>query len=268
MGESLSSLIPGVLAMIQGIDETDSTVCNTPNSNDTTFNSTEYIAKSSQGPNFSVSVYFILMLVILMISMSAFSALHFTKIARNARKNEMNQMILTELESNPETESPTQEQAVSQPSRQVTNNYEINVLLVITFLGSLINYGYLPGLLTYSTLPYGNRVFHLSINLSNILMPIAILASIWSYKVSVGRIVFEFLIAVVFSIYILIISIMSPCPVLADNDFGRFLIVISWIITGCVFLRVRCVTAARLEEYGHDVLLNYGFVTIIGQILG
>ena len=35
-----------------------------------------------------------------------------------------------------------------------------------------------------------------------------------------------------------------------------------------MFLRVRCLTAARLEEYGHSTLLNYGFITILGQILG
>jgi hypothetical protein len=37
---------------------------------------------------------------------------------------------------------------------------------------------------------------------------------------------------------------------------------------GCIFLRVRCLTAARLEEFGHSILLNYGFITILGQILG
>ena len=261
MGESLSSLLPGVLAMIQGIDETDNSNCDLYNS--TLNNSTQSI--TNKGPNFSVSVYFILMLVILMISMLSFTALHFSKVARNARKSEMNQMILTELDSS--TETTEQIQDVPQ-STNVTNNKEIHILLSITFLGSFINYGYLPGLLSYSTLPYGNRVFHLAINLSNISLPIAILASIWSYKVSVKRILIEFTISVLFSIYILVISIMSPCPILSNNGFGGFLIVISWIITGCIFLRVRCVTAARLEEYGHGVLLNYGFITIVGQILG
>jgi len=97
---------------------------------------------------------------------------------------------------------------------------------------------------------------------------LAILASIWSYKVSVKRISIEFAIAATFSMYICVISILSPCPWLLDSWFGGFLIVISWIFASCIFLRVRCVTAARLEAYGHGVLLNYGLFTIFGQVLG
>ena len=48
--------------------------------------------------------------------------------------------------------------------------------------------------------------------LGSISLPFAILASIWSYRVSIFRIAAEFSIAILFSFYILIISILSPCP--------------------------------------------------------
>lgn len=156
LGESLSSLIPGVLAMIQGI-ESESKNC----VNETLFGNSTKIATITNGPNFSVSVYFILMFVILIISMLAFTALNFTQVAKNARKSHLNEAILSDLDNSLDTISE-----VVEPIKE--NRKEIYVLLVITFLGSFINYGYLPGLLSYSTLPYGNRIFHLAINLSNV----------------------------------------------------------------------------------------------------
>jgi len=46
------------------------------------------------------------------------------------------------------------------------------------------------------------------------------------------------------------------------------MIISSWILTGCLNLRIRLLTATRLEAFGDSVLLNYGFMTILGQIIG
>ncbi len=43
---------------------------------------------------------------------------------------------------------------------------EINYLLFMAFFVCFVYYGYLPGLLSYSTMPYSRTVFHLSVNLS------------------------------------------------------------------------------------------------------
>jgi len=85
--------------------------------------------------------------------------------------------------------------------------------------------------------------------------------------VKLSRILVEFSIATFQSIYILIISIKSPCPPF-NNEFGGILIVFSWVFSSCLFIRVRCLTAARLEAHGQHALLIYGLITIIGQIIG
>lgn len=70
-------------------------------------------------------------------------------------------------------------------------------------------------------------------------MPIAIFLSIWLYEVSVLQIVLEFSLATGISIYIIILSVMSPCvPFL--GPLGSTLSIISWILAQTMFMRVRC----------------------------
>ena len=101
-----------------------------------------------------------------------------------------------------------------------------------------------------------------------IFLPIAIFLSIWSYDVSVLQISVEFFIATLFSIYIMVLSVMSPCPPLMDSWTGPALTIISWIMSQGIFMRVRCLIATRLERFGQKVLLILGALTMIGQIFG
>ena len=133
---------------------------------------------------------------------------------------------------------------------------------------------------SYSCIPYGNKkatrvnvrnfylyllgndIFHLSINLSFFFMPIVILLSIWSYNISITRIITEFFIGIAISIYIIIIAIMSPCPPM-NNWLGSTIMVLAWVLTQNIFIRVRCCVAARLEECGQKVL-NTFFLIFFG----
>jgi len=159
IGESLSSLIPGLLAIIQGTSS-DEEECS-PLKSVTNFNTSiqTNILRRKHGPKYSVSVYFLLMFSLLLISISAFTFLNFTNRAINARKSKNNDEIkLSDLNN----EAENQIEII----RQNKINYENRLLYLITCLGSFINYGFMPGLLSYSTMPYGNIYFHLSINLS------------------------------------------------------------------------------------------------------
>jgi hypothetical protein len=71
------------------------------------------------------------------------------------------------------------------------------------------------------------------------MLPLAIFLSIWSYKVSTKQISIEFLIATIFSIYIVIVSAYSPCPPLVKHWLGGYLVVLSWIMCSCMYLRIR-----------------------------
>ena len=92
--------------------------------------------------------------------------------------------------------------------------------------------------------------------------------SIWSYEVSTIRICIEFGVGFAFTVYIIILSIMSPCPPMLDNFVGSFLAVLSQIVYQCIFMRVKCLIATRLERFGQKYLILIGVCTMSGQLLG
>ena len=108
----------------------------------------------------------------------------------------------------------------------------------------------------------------MAINLPYIAFPIVVFLSIWSYEVSILRIIVEFLIATLIVVYITIISKMSPCPPLLDHWLGPVLAVISWILSQCMYMRIKCLIAIRLEKFGENTLITYGVMNTSGQLLG
>ena len=99
-------------------------------------------------------------------------------------------------------------------------------------------------------------------------MPISVFFSIWSYNLSTSRICMETLVPVLLSIYILIVSIFSPCPPLVNSSLGGYLIVASWVLTSGFFMRVRCLIAAKLEKFGEKTIFAYSCANILGQFFG
>lgn len=188
IGESMSSLIPGLLAMAQGFGDEDTACTNVSSSNSNTTLSNQV---KTFRPVFSVSVYYFLMLVILLVSILAFTVLHFSKTARAARKTSLNDTSSlvdrpesatnlafekeTDVDSN-NNEIMTDVQLNDEPlsvrptdfKYRSNDRFETKFLLSLAFLVSFIYYGFLPGLVSYSTMPYSRTWFHLSVNLSNL----------------------------------------------------------------------------------------------------
>ena len=93
----------------------------------------------------------------------------------------------------------------------------------------------------------------------------------WSYQVSYTRLILEFLIGLGFTLYIMVASLMSPCPPLMKNNplIGEILIVTSWLIIEFVFMRIRCLVASKLERIPKkNTLLWLGVITMLGQVIG
>jgi hypothetical protein len=89
-----------------------------------------------------------------------------------------------------------------------------------------------------------------------------------SYNASLKQITLEFLVAVFFSVYILLLSLQSPCPILLNSSFGPGLAVLSWFMAPALFTRVRCLISSRLERYGEHTLLVSGAFTLLGEVAG
>ena len=129
---------------------------------------------------------------------------------------------------------------------------------------------FMTGIQPYSTLPYGYAPFHLSINLGNLLLPIAVFSSIFSRQDSMKSIVCQFAVGLAFSLYLVAISVMSPCPPFVKSypGIGSFLAVLAWILIECIFIRLRCKIAERFERFEGEAFLFLGFVTLLGQVTG
>lgn len=166
IGESLAALIPSILSLIQGLGQDPGCSNFTdPSTNTTSLKPNKII------PNYSVQLYFLFMFGLLCISTIAFTLLNFSPIAkrerRNASTNKRSRTISekSEVDVSPEnainslTNLTLTDQSKSIVSQKPIskNQLEKFILLSIIFCVSFLAYGILPGLQSYSTLPYGKK---------------------------------------------------------------------------------------------------------------
>ena len=267
IGESISSSIPSLIVFFQGSSDHQ---ISCQNFNQTNNASTIQIANNS---NFSVSTFFLIVAVLMFIFFICFILIDTRYADKKAQANEPEIVIFEDLKENENFLSANNRRHLEVDVK--TNIFKENKcekfsLISISFFIAFFMYGVLPGIQSYSTLPYGELPFHLSINLGNLLLPIAVFTTIFSFKKSIKSIIFEFVLGILFSFYLVFISLLSPCPPLVKtfNELGSSLAVFSWILIECAFIRLRCKIAERLEKHGNEILLVLGFFTLLGQIIG
>jgi riboflavin transporter 2 len=167
IGESLFAMIPSILALIQGVGEQG---CHNVTKRIKTFDnkSSLFVFKNESSleklplqPIFSVSVYYIIIGVCLCISLMAFiwtnRIIHKSKKHKNwfNKAANVNDINLGESED------------VKRKEMSITCTLiEKIVLFSLNFVISFLLYGVQTGLQSYAALPYGDKTFHLSINLS------------------------------------------------------------------------------------------------------
>ncbi|CAF0871496.1 unnamed protein product [Brachionus calyciflorus] len=264
IGESLSALIPGVLSIIQGIGHPEECFDNN------TSNGNYTLIEERVKPNFSVRIYFILLSILIAICLVSFCLIHFTSLFDSLRKEQAclgrKQSQVYNLED-PDLSTKLEDGEKTQKS---TPRHVIKIFMTVSFLTSFIQYGFLPGLMSYSNMPYGSNIMYLSVNLANIFLPVSILFSMGSNEVSTKRILIELSIPMAISFYIISIAIMSPCPpfVNAKYNLGGYFMVLCWVLLSSILIRVRCLIATKLEKYGRNSLLIFGISSQFGQVLG
>jgi len=108
--------------------------------------------------------------------------------------------------------------------------YKEAVLYLCLGLLSLLSNGALSAVSPYAFLPYGNSVYHISVNLSLLATPLMfILFLIFPSKSKVVSVMIT-AIAIILGIYIIDIAVMYPKPLLINSVMGAILIV-SYILT-------------------------------------
>lgn len=172
IGESISSSVPSLLIFFQNI----------PNNEYFCSNQT-----SNSNLSFSVSSFFGMIDLFLVCCFISFVVL-------NKRRHKISKSPIVLQNSKNESE-----EFIQLKKTDKTKSIKI-ILYIIIFIVSFLIYGVLPGLQTYSTLPYGDSAFNLSINLGNLFLPLAILLSIMTTQISLKLIIIEFIFGLILSI--------------------------------------------------------------------
>ncbi len=186
IGESLAALIPSIISLMQGLGQTPP--CHNVTSTDPITNETiNQLVPMDIQPNFSVSLYFIFMFGLLCVSTISFTLLNFSRVAKRERKrvtiasDSGNDNEASISDFSPKTNDKSylekpydRDEEIERNSSNVlrfdnaSDSREKYLLSIYIFIVSFTCYGVLPGLQSYSTLPYGNDTFNYAVNLSKI----------------------------------------------------------------------------------------------------
>jgi hypothetical protein len=259
IGEGISSLLPSFFALLQGTGDEEEHDCNnnkTSQTNITTTSSSSSLNSLKKQPRFSISIYFWLLLSTLIVSFVGFLLLEFLPSFQK-EKLKKNEIILNKSENKNELK---------------TNNNKLTdkiLLLIAITVVAFVLYGFIPGLASYSALPYGNDIMHLCVTLGLITQPISSLIATFIQIKSTLHIWLTTLVGILIACYILVFSCLSPCPPFKDTNWGGYIMVACWIITFALFMFLRCcITSSLKKNHGKNSLFWCGILTQIGQFIG
>lgn len=215
-GQGFNGIPASILAFIQGIG--GPLKCVATNSTDG-----PAFIKDIPQPLFSVGTFFMIVFAIMVLSTVAFFLLQNLKICKDelAAGDALhgNDYRYDGIEKDREYDVPVPDD-VKNFSR---SNYIF--LLVAEAALNCIGNGLFPGLQIYSSLPYGEWTYHLTINLAAISNPIACFVAMLVPRTSIQRIRVLSGCSSILAVYIIFISVNSPNPPLIHSILGPALIV-------------------------------------------
>lgn len=158
VGEALLGLVPSTVAFLQGTGEdkgcrnVTETVTAINNLSEITYLNKTTLETIPSEPFFSVSTFFLIIFAILLLSNVAFIVLNKSKIVKE-KESQINTIQNThDCEKELLDNKP---QADATDSSEKNSNIEKFFLYSLSFIITFFYFGILPGLQSYSTLPYG-----------------------------------------------------------------------------------------------------------------
>jgi riboflavin transporter 2 len=257
LGESLTSIIPSLLAIAQGNGKLHCIL----STNRT--NNTEAIYEVAR---FSVSIYFLCLFLLLTLSLISFILLQWTKIARNTRQF----VSKISSENNPEildTFFEPKKRTNSSESIYLSKTSYLFLSFGCTYTSSIL-FGMLPSISTYVLMPYGHRIYYLGTILSPWMFTI-----IWIFgtikSLILKRYIFILILlgSITFS-FNLFVSFKSPCPPFVNTTKGNIFILIIWLSTYVLLGYPRLIIANYVRNYSSNGMFWYGVNVQLGALIG
>lgn len=217
-------MLPSVVSLIQGIGGDD--VCILVN---ITTSGEEIFEKRNLPPHFSPMEYFIFIFVTFLCSVIAFTLLDRLKLAKreyaagqidfgnNYKYEENNTTTAIDTVANDASEKQDKSTKIS--------STEYAVLLLLIGCLSFFANGMFNSIQSYSSLPYGNSAYHLSVTLSVIANPVACFLAIFLPHTSLRPIYVLCCVCGTLTAYVFITACMSPLPPLHGTTAGSTIVV-------------------------------------------
>ncbi|CAG2171881.1 unnamed protein product [Oppiella nova] len=283
-GQALSGLIPSFIALAQGASDNPECV------NSTT---THEVYPKYPEPRFSVSVFYVCLLVLVLFSWTAFVLLNRMGRCRKelvlyskkssgfkaglGRTTSTGSDVSSDSSIGSKTESfDNHSESNAKPNNEsneqnISRKTFITLLLTQAYICSLTN-GLLPSIQSYSCMPYGNTAYFLAVNISSIVNPIACLIAFYvKPKWIIHTLPGVISLGTACAIYAMVTAVLSPTPPLQNTGAGNALIVLTWIGIAGLFAYSRACIASILRNNtgaGHNSLFFCGVFTQIGSTCG
>ncbi|XP_072110354.1 riboflavin transporter 2-like isoform X1 [Mobula birostris] len=276
IGEGLSGLLPGLVALAQGAGVVRCVAANA-SANDTG----GPLVAVSQPRRFPPEAFFFFLGGVAACCLLAFFLLNRLPQARRQRmadageRSRGREMEMggnsgeEELEQKPMIGGPGvgQGQGDRTEERPHRRPWLLPIFLVLAWVNGLTN-TVLPSVQTYACLPYGSMAYHLSAALGAVANPLACFVAMFLPNRSLRLMAFLTVGGTAVGSYIMGMAVLSPCPWLVHSKAGTALIVLSWVVFVGTLSYVKVIIGLILRDEGHGALVWCGAVVQIGSALG
>uniref|UniRef100_UPI0037E8A8D9 riboflavin transporter 2 n=1 Tax=Semicossyphus pulcher TaxID=241346 RepID=UPI0037E8A8D9 len=267
IGEGVSGLLPALVALIQGvgvvhcINSTQSLnhTLNTSNTGLTFDLKAEY-----QPANFSAEVFFFFLSAMMLVCLVAFLLLNYhPSVAREYPKSHYTNGKPMMDPYRPANHKPR--------SSFGTGSYSwmqvFYIFVILAWVNALTN-TVVPSVQSYSCLPYGNNVYHLSATMAAVSNPLACFIAMFLPIRSLLLMGALTVIGSGIGAYITGMAVLSPCPLLVNDTAGGVTMVLAWILFVLTLSYVKVIIGVILRDEGHSALVWCGAVVQLGSLLG
>ncbi|XP_006794470.1 riboflavin transporter 2 [Neolamprologus brichardi] len=280
IGEGVSGLLPSLVALIQGagvvhcINSTQAVnyTLNIPNGSVTSDLQAQY-----QPANFSTEVFFFFLSAMMLVCLGAFLLLNYhPSVAReqpnsrytNGVKQKTKNRELVEQKPMMDPYRPENQKSRSSFGTGSYSWMEVFYIFGILVWVNALSNTVLPSVQSYSCMPYGNNAYHLSASLAALSNPVACFIAMF---LPIRSLLFMGALTVIgtgVGVYIMIMAVLSPCPLLVNDTSGGVIIVLAWVLFILTLSYVKVIIGMILRDEGHSALVWCGAVVQLGSLLG
>jgi riboflavin transporter 2 len=225
VGEGMSGLVPAVIALLQGVG--GNPYCQNVTLADGTIQEQTIVPE----PRFSIEVFFSILCAMMVVSSIAFLLMNNLTMFKAEMVNSGDAYTKPQTQDDDygATTDNKNSTTVSRSETDLVENGGLDegfccdvdgqfyLLMALQFYSCFVSNSFLSSIQTYSTLPYGNTVYHLSVTLSSMANPVMAFAAFFFPTYNVGVIYGLSAVGSALAAFILSTALYSPDVILGMN---------------------------------------------------